>query len=443
MSWLRRYSVRLYLRNSIWILPALSILAGLVAVRLTISLDRFFGWEMNVSRETAQAVMGMVAASMFTLLVLVCSAVLVAVQLASAQLTPRIITLIYRNPKRKLALSVFAFTFTFSVAVLPRLGGAVPALTVYVAAYGFLLNLALFLFLIDGVGKTLRPSSVSQSVALAGREVVRSVYPQPLNGQQLAPPELVKSLDGGPVRVVAGAVDGAVLAFDLEGLVALAEGADCLIELVPEVGDYVAAGDPLFRVFGGGEALADDALRDSVALGSERTLEQDPMFAFRVLVDIASKALSPAVNDPTTAVIALDQIHHLLREVGGRHLADGRERDGAGRVRLVYRTPNWGDFVHLAVTEIRQYGRDSVQVMRRLRAMLENLIETLPERRAALLRKELSLLERTSRRAFPDADDQALAEVGDLQGLGGGRDERRQLERAQSGVASARTWPSS
>ncbi len=440
MSWLRRYRLRLYVRNSIWILPVLGIVAGLVAVRLTFSLDRLFGWEMSVSRETAVGVMGMVASSMFSLLVLVCSAVLVAVQLASAQLTPRIITLVYRNPYRKLALSVFAFTFTFSVAVLPRLEGPVPTLTVYVAAYGFLLNLALFLFLIDGVGKTLRPSSVLQVVALAGREVVRSVYPRPLNGENSALPEPVKSFEGGPARVVPCAADGALLAFDLGGLVSLAERADCLIELVPQVGDYVAAGDPLFRVIAGGEALTEDALRDSVALGSERTLEQDPMFAFRILVDIASRALSPAINDPTTAVLAIDQIHHLLRDVGGRHLADGWEKDAAGRVRLVYRTPSWGDFVHLAVTEIRHYGRDSIQVARRLRAMLENLIETLPERRAPLLHKELGLLERTSKRAFPDADDQALAEIGDRQGLGGSRDDRRRHERAPAGVASARTW---
>ena len=152
-------------------------------------------------------------------------------------------------------------------------------------------------------------------------------------------------------------------------------------------------------------------------------MEQDPMFAFRIIVDIASKALSPAVNDPTTAVLAIDQIHHLLRDVGSRHLAEGRENDRAGRLRLAYRTPNWEDFVHLAITEIRQYGQDSIQVMRRLRAMLENLIETLPDRRRALLSKELSLLKTSALRRFPDLDDQKLAQVGDLQGIGGTQSE--------------------
>jgi len=197
---------------------------------------------------------------------------------------------------------------------------------------------------------------------------------------------------------------------------------------VPQVGDFVAGGDPLFRVFGGGEGPAEEDLRGSVALGPERTLEQDPTFAFRIMVDIASRALSPAVNDPTTAVQAIDQIQHLLRHVGGRDLAEGREADVAGRVRLVYRTPGWEDFVQLAVTEIRQYGRDSIQVVRRLRAMLEDLVGTLPESRAPALHRELGLLENSAKRNFPDADDQTLAKTSDMQGLGGSRSGRRAPE---------------
>ncbi|MFL6229978.1 MAG: DUF2254 domain-containing protein [Pyrinomonadaceae bacterium] len=426
MSWLRRYHVRLYLRNSIWVFPSLSIVAGLVSVTLLSRLEDAYGLEMDVSLDTARTVMGVVASSMFALLVLVCSAVLVAVQLASAQLTPRVIALIYRDTFRKVALSLFVFNFTFSVGVLVRLEGAVPLLTGYIAAYGFLLNLSIFLYFVDGVGKMLRPSSVLRSIALSGREVVASVYPRPLDERHSKPPAAIKWLEEEPERVVLNEEDGAMLAFDLKGLVSLAGRANCLVELVPEVGDFIAAGDPLFHVFRGGTKLSDDALRYSVAIGHERTLEQDPMFAFRVMVDIASKALSPAINDPTTAVLAIDQIHHLLRDVGKRYLADGRETDAAGQVRFVYRTPDWEDFVLLSVTEIRQYGRESVQVMRRLRAMLENLIETLPERRAPLLRKELTLLENSAKRTFPDLDDQTLAGKGDLQGLGGSWEEHQE-----------------
>ena len=142
---------------------------------------------------------------------------------------------------------------------------------------------------------------------------------------------------------------------DQRSLVALAERMDVVIELVPQVGDFVSGGDPLFRVSGGRPVDAAE-LRGSVALGPERTMEQDPRFAFRIMVDIANKALSPGINDPTTAVLALDQIHHLLMQVGRRRLDVGQTRDAQGRLRLCYGTPNWPDFVALAVTEIRHYG---------------------------------------------------------------------------------------
>ncbi len=430
MNWLWFYRIQLYIGTSIWIFPSLSLIAGLITVALLWRFEEAYGWEMEVSRATAMTIMGTIASSMFSLVVLVLSAVLVSVQLASGQLTPRIVNLIYRNPYRKIALSVFTFTFTFSIAVLVRLENRVPWLTGYLAAYGFILNLALFLFFVDSVGKTLRPSSVLHMVALYGREGIRSVYPLRITENSCVAQNFRYNSEDKPTRIIESTEDGAVLAFDTKGLVSLAEHSNCLIELVPEVGDYVAAGDHLFRIYHGGEMVSAEALRNSVALGQERTMEQDPMFAFRIIVDIASRALSPAINDPTTAVLAIDQLHHLLRDVGNSYLAQGQETNAVGRVRFIYRTPKWEDFVHLAITEIRQYGCDSIQVMRRLRAMLENLIETLPMMRASVLQSELKLLESSIKRTFPDIEDQKLAEISDLQGMGGDRNGNHHLERS-------------
>ena len=150
-------------------------------------------------------------------------------------------------------------------------------------------------------------------------------------------------------------------------------------------------------------------------------MEQDPEFAFRIIVDIAAKALSPAINDPTTAVLALDQIHRLLRALGERQLDTGQIHDEAGRLRLAYRTPDWEDFVGLAITEIRQFGRDSIQIVRRMRAMLENLIDTVPPDRAGLLRAELELLDRGVERDFRDPEDRVRASSADSLGVGGSR----------------------
>ena len=192
-----------------------------------------------------------------------------------------------------------------------------------------------------------------------------------------------------------------------------------MIEFVPQVGDFVAADEPLFRLYGGASAIDDRQLRAAVALGSERTIEQDPTFAFRILVDIAIKALSPAINDPTTAVLAIDQLHRLLRQVGLRHVSREEICDEAGELRLVFRTPNWEDFVHLACTEIRHCGAGSIQIMRRMRSMLENLMQTLPPHRHAELRQQLELLDRTIEGHYTFAEDRALARIPDPQGLGG------------------------
>ena len=148
-------------------------------------------------------------------------------------------------------------------------------------------------------------------------------------------------------------------------------------------------------------------------------MEQDPMFAFRILVDIAAKGLSPAINDPTTAVLAIDQLHRLLRVVGLRDLRANEISDSAGEVRVIARTPNWKDFVHIAFREIRLFGAGNLQIARRLSEMVENLTFTLPAHRHDALRTELGLLDRALQKEYPFAEDLALARTPDRQGIGG------------------------
>ncbi len=148
-------------------------------------------------------------------------------------------------------------------------------------------------------------------------------------------------------------------------------------------------------------------------------MEQDPTFSFRIGVDIALKALSPAINDPTTAVLALDQLHRMLRSVGMRHLRTDEILGKNGSLLVIFRTPNWEDFVNLALTEIRLCGASNIQIVRRIRAMIENLTQTLPAHRHAALAVQLKLLGRDLERLFPNSEDRKLAQVADPQGLGG------------------------
>jgi uncharacterized membrane protein len=223
----------------------------------------------------------------------------------------------------------------------------------------------------------------------------------------------------GPSRVVEyTGRSGTFLAFGAVELVEAARKSDCVIELIPQVGDFVPNGDPLFRIYPADREIDPAALMRMVAFGAERTLEQDPAFAFRIMVDIAARALSPAVNDPTTAVLALDQLHRDLLYLGRRELSSGAATDDSGKVRVVYPTPSWEDFVALATNEIRLFGANSIQVARRLNAMLEHLAGALPEPRQPPLREELAMLQRAVERAFPDERDRKRAHTGDLQGIG-------------------------
>ncbi len=153
-------------------------------------------------------------------------------------------------------------------------------------------------------------------------------------------------------------------------------------------------------------------------------MEQDPLFSFRIMVDIALKALSPAINDPTTAVLAIDQIHRLLRVVGKQRLHGGPVLDGLGRPRVVQHRPTWGDFVRISCTEIRASGASSVQVARRLGALLENVMATLPSYRHPELLAERARLDLAIMAAYPIPEDVTLARIPDAQGLGGSRGAR-------------------
>jgi uncharacterized membrane protein len=420
VTWLQRYRLESFLRSSVWLPPVLGMVVALLLRPLVDALDTRLGWTAAVGVDGARAVLGALASAMLTFIVFVFSILLVAVQLASAQLTPRIIAVFYNASILKSSLTFFVFTFTYTLAVLSRIDDRVPQVAMWVAMYSNIGCIALFVFMLDRVGKSLRPVSLLTSVGNTGQDVIRDVYPLPASQAEEEKSNVGLGTHDRPTpRIVESRTTGAVLAIDTTGLTEAAVRAGCVIELVPQVGEFITPGDPLFRVYGGGGAVDDGSLHDAVAIGPERTMQQDPEFAFRIIVDIASKALSPAINDPTTGVLALDQIHRLLRTVAGRQLDSGRVVDASGQLRLAYRTPDWDDFVSLSVTEIRHFGRESIQIVRRMRAMLENLIAVVPPHRAVLLRRELELLSRGAARDFRDPEDQVRAASADSLGVGG------------------------
>lgn len=392
-------------------------------------LDRSLGFNsFQYSTEGARAVASIIAAAMLSFVVLFFSVLLLTVQIASSTLTPRVISRPFRSRTLKASLGLFVFTLIYSMAVVTRgIEGNIGHLATVMVIVLTVISICVFLYVVEHVSKQLRPVTVMADIASDGLQVIKAVYPLMFEQHGVLEEQSKEAFLGVPSRVILHeGKPGIVLAFDVGTLVDVATRGACTIEVVPQVGDFVATDDPVFRLYGVGTAIASKELLKHIALDRERTLEQDPAFAFRIIVDIASKALSPAINDPTTAVLALDQIENLLRQVGLRRLDTGLVHDSAGQLRLVYRTPDWEDFVGLAVTEIRQFGANSTQVVRRMRAMLENLIQFLPTRRSSVLREELDLLKSTVDQGFAVAQDRKRAGFPDSQGLGGHRKQSEQ-----------------
>jgi uncharacterized membrane protein len=420
MNWNRWYAFKSYILSALWLAPLIAFVVAQLTFRVAHALRLDFGSipGFAFTAEGTVSAMDIDITLNLSFIVFAFSSLLVAIQVASAQLTPRIIaTTLLRDNVIRSIVGLFVYGLLIAIGARNRLE-TVPRFIVSLAAIWGLVSTVAFLFLIDYAARLLRPVSIVWRVGKQGLKVIESVYPRSIDEprvvmhsrQELGPPERIVEHRG---------TSGVVLAVNLKALIAEAQRADGIIELVPRVGDFVAVGEPLFLLRGGAKAIRDGKLRGQVAFGPERTIEQDSTFAFRVIVDVAVKALSKAINDPTTAVVAIDQLHRLLRAVGQRHLHGEGVFDRTGRLRVIFRTPNWDDFVQLAYSEIRQYGAENFQIARRLRAMSENLIHTLPEHRHAALRQELDLLDRMLEKLYVLPEDLALARIPDSQGLGG------------------------
>jgi uncharacterized membrane protein len=423
MTWGFVFRARQRLSGSLWIVPFLGAVLGPLLGELTLWLDRTVqvpeAWRYSAA--TATGVLSVVIGAMVGLLGFVVTIGVLVVQMATGTLSPRFMRLWYRDLLQKLVLATFTGTLTFSYSLLRHVeADSVPNVGVTVVGLAVATSLLLLLLYLDRFTHSLRPVAVAALVASAGRRVVEASPVRPLVATGVADRTSSTVRSTAPSMVVRIKRSGAIQAIDEAGLVALARQRDCALVLPHSVGDFVPTGASVVEVFGTASSAVERRLRRMFVLGRERTIEQDPAFALRVLVDIAIRALSPAVNDPTTAVQVLDYVEDLLLVIGRRELGGrGELRDAEGRLRVVIPVRRWEEFLELGVTEIRAYGATSVQVARRLRAALEELRAAVrPEHRGAV-HGELRKLEASVAESFPAGADQAFAGTSDRQGIGG------------------------
>jgi uncharacterized membrane protein len=405
-----------------WAIP---VTYAVVAILVALTLPRFESRclpliKTGLSPVAAVVIYSSIASGMMALTGVVFSLAFVMVQFSAIAYSPRLVHWIVRDRVLWHSLGVFTATFLYALGAIAWLdrnhSGDAPFFSGWLVIILLLASVAMLVALIDRISLF----QIRRMLSLTGdhgRRVIEAMYPLTETPTAIAAP---KELEQYPVTqtVLHIGKPRAIQWLDEETLVTLSSTAGGIIEIVSSAGDFVVEGTPLLRVYGGTRQIDEKTFRQVFGMGGDRTFEQDPKYALRLLVDIAIKALSPAVNDPTTAVQALDQIEDLLRRLGSRRLEIGATRDGSGKLRLVVSYPGWEDFLDLAFEEIRFYGANSVQVMRRMKALVSDLISALPQERHRSLLHFQERLSASISKSFGDTEDQERASVEDRQGLG-------------------------
>lgn len=413
MQWGLGFRLRQYWLSSLWLIPAIFAAAAALAARAMIEFDQRHveHQAFEYSAETAISILSALLSASITFTGLVVTMLLLVPQFASAQLSARVLQLIYRDPRLKLVFGSFLAAIVYSFMLLIRVrGDFVPGVSLWLAGILVLINVLSFLGFVSYFVQRLRPATAAARIAEQGIAVIEAMFPDIDANDDKDVPPVIPLAPGAPSQVIrrTGA-GGVVLAIGLRGLERIAEHEDCVIVVRLSAGEYVSAGATIFEISGAKRTIPDAKLLHLIALGKQRTFEQDPLFAFRILVDIAAKALSPAINDPTTATIVIDRLEDLLVLLSHRKLGTGVMRDSAGKVRVIYPTPTWHHYLLLAVTEIRLYGHGSIQVAARLNTMLRSLLEVVPAPYVTMVNDELGKLDESIETGFALEADRNLA----------------------------------
>jgi uncharacterized membrane protein len=410
---------RIWWSGAFWVIPALGVIIGWVSEDAVTNLDELVRGQLAgaLSASAAETMLAAVGGGMVTFTGFVFSVVLLMLQFGSATYSPRTVSYFLRMRTTQWVLAVFLGTIVFSFQALITVGSGgeadfVPLFSVVLALAWLMVSLFGFLALLQVVSRALTVDSLlaslgriaHHSMRRTGRRV-RSMDPCAAGSPETEPDGEVIRFAGPP---------GQVVGISVSRLLRVVERHGADIEMLVQVGDGISTGARIARLRG--QVPDHRAIHRGLLVRRERSLAHDPLYALRLLVDIAIRALSTAINDPTTAVRALEEIEGVLR--ADAPLPLGPLTTGAGAGRLVVRAAGWSDLVDLALLEILEAGRDEPQVSRRMTVLLSDLVEDLPyERHEPLLRYQRRLVSHHS-----SAPDHATWLIGDRQGLGGSCD---------------------
>jgi uncharacterized membrane protein len=386
-----------------WVLPSVICVVAVVAGLTLPLVDEHLVGDAPLlfggNADSARSLLSTIASAMISVTGLVFSITMVVMQLASSQFTPRLLGGFLGNRITQVTLGVFTSSFVFALVVLRDVRGGdspfVPQLAVTVAFVLVLASVAMFFAFIHHITVSIQVGQVIDRIAKATVRALEEGTDAEWGDPSAVPPTW--SQQPGPSLVVtSGERHGVVQRIHYSHLVERAQRAGVVVELLTRTGEVRHTGQDLALVHGA--QAGDDVVtevRAAFGLGKDRTVQQDPEFGVRQLVDIAERALSPGINDPTTAVQVLDELHRILRVAAARPDRSAHLVDGGGVVRVVDRPTTFARLLDLALDEVAHYGADTLQVPPRIEGILEDVEQMArPEHAAVVAAKRTALAAR-------------------------------------------------
>lgn len=418
----RYFRVRLWVVNQLWI-PVLAL--NMLAVMLSFALpeaDSLFGRTAPIETATVQSLFSALASSMITFTGIVFSAMFIAAQIQTSSYSPRLAAQLRRDPVIMGTLVLSTATAAYSLGALTavdRLPEDVnaPLLTVVFGLGLALGTLAWFAALVQRAFENIQIGGILRTLGRQAWRAIDDIHPSPHSAQVLPVPQ--RPSEDAVAEIEHTGKPGVIAAIDRAALVRLAQATGGFVEVIPQVGEYMSQRTGAVRIYGADSEPKRDQVSAVFVLARQRTPQQDPAFVLRILTDIAIRALSPAINDPTTAVQTLDRVEALLIRLYERHPGSTYVVDSAGEPRGLIHAPTWIEYFELATTETRIYGARAVQIHRRLRAMHLHLLDVTEGAERARVELEIAQLDREASEDFAAPHDVELALEPDRLGIGG------------------------
>jgi len=405
LSTARLFSFWDSLRTSFWFLPSAMAASAVALSFVLLKVDtwlgaetvRDLGWLYTFGPEGARAVLSAIASSMITVAGLTFSITMLTLQLASSQFGPRLLRNFMRDRGNQIVLGTFIATFVYCLLVLRTVRGTegssfVPHLAV---AFGVLLALAsigVLIYFIHHIATSIRIETLLASLAAETHAAVDRLYPERLGRD---PPPDATSAEGlvpsgfeRDARTMRADASGYVQRVDLDTLLRLATEHDLLVRIAARPGRFVTEHDELYYAHPAERVSATIAeqLRGAFVIGQERTPEQDLQFSTRRIVEIAQRALSPGINDPTTALYCIDRLGETLGRLAERDIPSPLRFDESGGLRVITDVISLENLACPAFAAIARYGLEDADVIARLLGAMDALSQTArPEARRAIV----------------------------------------------------------